>query len=95
MENMTICSVLSHNEDKVNSYELLGDAILGTNLHFNEEYIATYIRWLSVNVYVETFAVPPSTLIVSCTVITTVFIIITIWSREPHTTIIDTLIIWN
>ena len=70
---------------RVNSYKSLYGTIFWTNFHLTEEYVYTaiYIRWLCVDVNVVTVIVPPSTVIVSCTVTAPVVIII-IWSAEFH-----------
>jgi len=39
-----MCSVVS--VTMKSEYELVSDAVLGTNLHLSEEYITMYTRWL-------------------------------------------------
>ena len=82
------CAVLYLSQWRVNSYELLGDAILGTNLYLIQEYLATYVRWLCVDINTITAFIPPSTSTWSCTV-TIIPIIIIIWSRELHAIMVD------
>ena len=77
-----MCSVAS--VPMKSEYELVSDTILGTDLHLSEEYILTYMRWLCVGVGMVTGIVPPSTLVGSCTVTTTILIIVIVWSTELH-----------
>ena len=75
------CVIFHLSQWRVNSYDLLCDTIFWTNLYLGEEVTTMYIRWLSVDVNTVTALIPPSTLVVSCTVKITVFIIS---SREFH-----------
>ena len=64
-------------------YELVSDAILGTNLQLHEEYITIYIRWLWVGVDIMAVIVSPSTLVVSCTA-TDILIIVIVYSTKLY-----------
>ena len=46
-----MCSVVSVTTKS--EYELVSDAVLGTDLHLGGEYTAIYIRWLSVEIHTE------------------------------------------
>ena len=75
-----MCSVIS--VTMKSEYELVSDTILGMDLHLSEEYIVTYNRLLSVDVdMVTAIVIPPSTLVASHTV-TTILIIVIVWSTE-------------
>ena len=79
-----MCSVVS--VTMKSEYELVSDAVLGTDLHLSEEYSATYTRWLSVGVdmVAATIMVPPSVLEVSCTVFVTMLPVVIIVIRSTE-----------
>ena len=74
-----MCSVVS--VTMKNEYELVSDAVLGTDLH---QYTTNYIRWFSVGVDIATVIVPPYTIVISCTVTTAPLTIVIIWSTKLH-----------
>ena len=76
-----MCSVVS--VTMKSEYELVSDTILGTDLHLSEDCIDLYNRLLSVGIDIVTAIVPPSTVVLSCTV-TTILIIVIVWSAELH-----------
>ena len=71
-----MCSVVS--VTMKSEYELVSDAVLGTDLHLSEYSNMRMViaRWLCVDVDVVAGTIPPSTLVVSCTVITINIVVI-------------------
>ena len=69
-----MCSVVS--VSMKSEYELVSNAILGTDLHFNKEYTCTDIWWSFIYIWVFTVVVPPSALQCNCTVTTTPLIVV-------------------
>ena len=75
-----MCSVVS--VTMKSEYELVSDAVLETDLHLSEYHVRSYIRWLVININVLAIIIPPSTVVVSCTIKATMFIIVVVWSTN-------------